>query len=181
MSASSYHITISNIEDNGLQLFNNNLILYCGKPMPSSVFEQKQKQLRYISISTSDADNTGKQSRNHSENTGKSSKTPTTIIGYIQSHPMMYSNVEYLAIEEIEIFEPYRKLKYGSKVIATLQQAQYPLLIIDIQEYALGFWLHILGSAYWNKLVDSDVESLITSCSYAGKVADYFRTTYSNK
>jgi len=177
MSTSGYHITISNIRDDGFQLFHNNLILYHDKPMPETIFKQKIEQLRYITVTANGADNTGKKTDNQSENTGKNPKTPT-IIGYIQSHPMMYSNVEYLAIEEIEIFEPYRKLKYGSEVINVLQ-LHHQLIIIDIQEYALGFWLHVLGKSYWNKLA-SNVELLIASCSYSGKVADYFRTTYSN-
>lgn len=144
---------ISNIIDGGRALMAQSLVLYGNQPMPREVYESKKDSLYYI-MSGND------------------------IIGYIQQHPMMYCNSEYLAIEEIEIFAPFKHLRYGSKVIRLLQQSG-PLLIIDIQDYALDFWLKVMGPDYWDALLRSSpsVEDFINTVQYKGKVAEYFKRT----
>jgi len=150
-------ISIIKVNDGGNLLLHQNLLLYDYKSMPLNTLESKLPTLHYIKVNNS-------------------------IIGYIQLYPMMYCNKQYVALEEIEIFEFYRKHGYGSKIIETLKDMYHSLLILDIQDYALGFWLKVMGDSYWQEWrnICSDVNQTIKACLYKGSVADYFRQSVDN-
>lgn len=145
-------VSITKVNDGGKYLLHQKLLLYEYNNMPSSVLDSKMSSLYYI-------------------------KDDDSIIGYVQLYPMMYCNKQYTALEEIEIFDLYRGHGYGSKVIAYLKSCFANLLILDIQDHALGFWLKVMGEAYWNewRSMCSDVNQTIRACLYKGSVADYFR------
>jgi hypothetical protein len=147
-------LSLIKINDEGRQLLSQKLTLYDNKPMSYNVVESKLNSLYYIQVSGS-------------------------IIGYIQLYPMMYCKKNFMALEEIEIFEQYRMLKFGSKIIAYLRSKHDNLLILDIQDHALGFWLKVMGPEYWSQWrnINADVNQTIGACLYTGSVADYFRST----
>jgi len=144
-------------------LLSHDLDLYSGKRMSRETFENKKDTLYYMYIDQ-------------------------LIVGYVQLYPLeahyitaeelvaypIFKGKNFWAIEEIEIFRIYRSNKYGSKIIKSLKSV-YNLLILDIQESALKFWLFVMGKEYWDSIMSLDKpENIVNKLKYSGSVASYF-------
>lgn len=171
------NVIISKVVDD--KLLGYELDLYSGNRMPRDTFESKKEYLYiiYTSQPQSPTTPTGPESN-------ISKPSDPLAIGYIQFYPIdstetkytSFKNKNFWAIEEIEIFKAYRSNKYGSKIVTYLKDI-YNLLIIDIQETALRFWLNVMGDEYWNLIMSFDSrDKIITQLKYSGNVAHHFLT-----
>jgi len=159
------------IENDKTELLNHRLTLYSGQTMPLSTFHQKVRTNTLYEIVIEPAPASLTEKHNNRNN---------LIIGYTQLCPMMHLGQQYTGIEELEIFEEYRSLKYGS-IVVTLIKSIYPsIFVIDIQPTAIGFWYRTMGDAYWRNLFSlfPSIDSLNATLKYSGETATFFHNLY---